>query len=759
MVTHVTAPILTERQLEYLLAAGPAVLYVLEVEGDALIPTWVSGNLGRILGYETEECIGDSDWWPGSLHPEDQDDVMARIPQLLRTGSLTHDYRFRHKNGTYLWVHDELRVVTDESGQPTEIVGAWSDITEQRSMSDALGELEEFRHDLFDSCGDSILLADRDGVILDCNDGAEKKFGKNRKDLLGKRLFDLMPSGVDKSWLDKLDTLDRGESIYFQDEREGMWFDNHLDPASLKDGKAERIVVVSRDITDRKRAEDKLQESEARFRNLVEGSIAGVLIHRNEEPLFVNEARAEIHGYTRKELLDLESVSLLVAPHERERLLDCDRALLEGSINSSRCEYQALHKDGSVIWLASALQAVSWNGEPAIQVTSIDITEILNAEEALRREQARLDSIMNNAPLAIALKDLEYRYIIVNKHASELIGKPKNEILGKTAYDIFPKQFADVLSEHDHRVVETGSVVEQEVFLPIAHGGLRPYFEVKFPIVERPGTVVGLGVMSFDLEERKKLEEQLAYAQKMEAVGVLAAGVAHEFNNLLQANLSYLELLGRQISRGGDPEGALQGAREAAYAGARITGGLLAFARKQPLRPKVVDLEDIIFKVTGVLPGTRIEVATDVSEDLWPAFADEDKLQSALLNLALNACDAMPEGGKLTVEAANAFIDEERAAGQSKLPPDNEIRPGDYVMIAVSDTGTGIPPKHLEHIFEPFFTTKETGKGTGLGLSMVYGFAKQSKGFLVVDTEVGRGTRVELYLPGRPQIEKPEHAL
>ena len=257
----------------------------------------------------------------------------------------------------------------------------------------------------------------------------------------------------------------------------------------------------------------------------------------------------------------------------------------------------------------------------------------------------------------------------------------------------------------------------------------------------RPLRITGVFL---DVTERKQLQEQLAQVRKIEAVGKLTGGVAHEFNNLLTVVLGYLELLEERVGAQHELGKLIARATQAAERGAEITKGLLAFGRKQLLRPRVIDLNAVISEVTTLMGGTlneAIELKSSVAADLWKAKADPAQVERAMVNLVLNACDAMPEGGALTVEAANAHVDEALAMG------DIETREGDYVMIAVTDSGTGMPPETLARAYEPFFTTKEVGKGTGLGLSMVYGFAKQSNGFVKIDSEEGRGTRVELYLP------------
>jgi PAS domain S-box-containing protein len=294
------------------------------------------------------------------------------------------------------------------------------------------------------------------------------------------------------------------------------------------------------------------------------------------------------------------------------------------------------------------------------------------------------------------------------------------------------------------------------------HGRLTRNFECRY--VHKDGHAVPLSWMGVwsepdgqyffigrDMTDRVALESQLRQAQKMEAVGQLTGGVAHDFNNILTVIMGMTEVLAGEVSA--DPRLAplVAAIDEATSRGAELTRRMLAFARKQPLQPRIVDLNQIVSGTTAMLRrtlGEDIAVKLVLADGLWPALADRSQIEDALLNLAVNARDAMPSGGRLVIETANMHLDEQYAAHNL------EVAPGDYVSVSVSDSGSGIPPDVLERVFEPFFTTKEVGRGTGLGLSMVYGFAKQSGGHVKIYSEVGHGTRITLYLPRTAAAER-----
>jgi PAS domain S-box-containing protein len=380
---------------------------------------------------------------------------------------------------------------------------------------------------------------------------------------------------------------------------------------------------------------------------------------------------------------------------------------------------------------------------------SQQIGERESANAALAEGEAKLRSIVDNSPLCITLKDVDGHYVLANQRYCETFGVSEDEITGKTAHYIFDIEFADQFRNQEREVLKAGEPKEFEATIPTTQG-LRRFFEVNFPILDHLNNSVGVGLISADITDRTILEEQLRQSQKMEAVGQLTGGIAHEFNNMLQSILGYLEILRGRIGEEPEAVKVLDQIDQAAWRGAEITKSLLAFARKQRLQPRAIDLGEAIAKARPVLQSTLTEAITVrvvTMGRLWRALADPNQLQSALVNLAINARDAMSEGGVLTIEIDNASVDERKIAGLRKVDPNEVIRPGDYVRLRVMDTGHGMPPEVLEQAFDPFFTTKDVGQGTGLGLSMVYGFAKQSNGFVVIDSEFDGGTRVDLYLP------------
>jgi PAS domain S-box-containing protein len=355
---------------------------------------------------------------------------------------------------------------------------------------------------------------------------------------------------------------------------------------------------------------------------------------------------------------------------------------------------------------------------------------------------ARLSTVLESSPLAIFSLDTRGDIASWNAAAERYFGVPASDAIGMPCRSLKQADDADFVQAHVSAL--TGKTLRDQRTVFSQQDGRKLDISYSVAPIREENTIVGTVIVAEDVTERTKLERQLAQTQKMEAVGQLTGGIAHDFNNILTVVTGAVDILNDQLAD--RPQLALVAKMidDAATRGAELTRSLLAFARKQPLQPRETDLNSLVAEAAKLLQptlGAQIEIETPLAADAWPALIDASQLTSALLNLSINARDAMPEGGKLTLETSNVHLDDAYAAAN------REVVAGDYVMIAVSDTGSGIPPDLLDKVFEPFFTTKELGKGTGLGLSMVFGFIKQSGGHVKIYSEIGRGTTVKMYLP------------
>jgi hypothetical protein len=406
-------------------------------------------------------------------------------------------------------------------------------------------------------------------------------------------------------------------------------------------------------------------------------------------------------------------------------------------------EFRALHRDGRRLWIANTVRAIEWEGGPAVQATLYDVTERRTAEEELARSRNLLGTVIDSLPHLIAVRDREARTVLVNKAWRDANGLPPERYLHRTPLELGLEPVAErqVVYEESLAVVRTESPRSHEHDLTQG-GRVRRMHTVRTPLRGEDGSVVGVVSISEDITERRAMQAQLHQAQKMEAVGQLTGGIAHDFNNLLGIVMGNLELLDGRVADDSVAQRYTQRAISATQRGAALTRRLLAFARRQTLQPQAVSLARQVTEVVELLQGSldesiAIEIRRDPDAGL--VYVDPVPLQNSLLNLMLNARDAMPTGGTLTIEV--------RRIPAMSVPdlPRELWSERELVLLAVRDTGAGMPEDVLARAAEPFFTTKEAGSGNGLGLSMVDGFMTQSGGLLRIESRPGEGTRVNLY--------------
>ena len=380
---------------------------------------------------------------------------------------------------------------------------------------------------------------------------------------------------------------------------------------------------------------------------------------------------------------------------------------------------------------------------------------------ALPNSDQILGAVIEATPDAIFVKDLEGRYVLVNAAAARFLGKSPEEILGRRDLELYPEATARRFIEDDRKVLATGRPQHFEGVATDEDGAPQAYLVTKGVYRDKDGAILGLFGISHDITELRHAQETLEQtrealfrSQKMEAVGQLTGGIAHDFNNILAIILGNVELLRAYLPKDKYADEIIDAVLRATMHGRDLTGHLLAFSRRRLLNPQPVDVNALvggIVKLLGRTLGASIQLTTETAGDAGIAFVDPGALEAAVLNVALNARDAMPEGGTLTIRTAKADI-----ADATSI--DDDLKPGTYVRLALQDTGAGMSPEVAARVFEPFFTTKAGGRGTGLGLSMVYGFVKQSGGGVTIQSQPGRGTTVTMLLPVAAAPKNPAGA-
>lgn len=500
------------------------------------------------------------------------------------------------------------------------------------------------------------------------------------------------------------------------------------------------------DITERKQAEKSLRESEERFRLITEtiDEIFWIFDLENGSVSYISPAHERIWGYPIEYFMDSKKAFFdPIHPEDRDRVLAVVARMGTGEVLDY--EHRIVRADGSIRHIWNRGYPIFDEAGRLKQYVGVgqDITARRNAEEALRETKEYLNLIINSIRDPIFVKDREHKFVLVNDALCAFASRPREEMLGMTATESIPPSLATSIWEEEEDVFNTGRERLTEDNFSDSEGNVRTIMTRKALLKDNKGNQQIVGVLR-DITEYKRLEAQLLQAQKMEAIGILAGGVAHDFNNLLNVINGYSELILEDCSQDNPIYKDLEQINKAGRRAASLTSQLLAFGRKQVMQPVVLDLNSAIKNMSSLLRRLireDIEFSTLTQTELGLVNADPGQVQQIVMNLVVNARDAMPQGGKLTVETANVDFDE------NYILKNPIMKQGSYVMLAISDNGVGMDAVTQAHLFEPFFTTKERGKGTGLGLSTVYGIVKQSNGFIWVYSEPGKGSTFKVYFP------------
>ena len=501
------------------------------------------------------------------------------------------------------------------------------------------------------------------------------------------------------------------------------------------------IVIYLSDVTDRYESARALGENRARLRAIVENAPASITLKDREgRYVFVNAAFERIFGIPRDRALG-KTASDLFGPRSGTVISAHNNEVMR---TGRAAQYIEPNDENDPTSLVVSIKFPVFDADGEVELIgsiASDISAQQQVEAALRDAQARFQAIMDHAPFDVTLKDLEGRYLFVNRAFERDHKVNASDILGKTLGHIYPPEYACVFEAIDREVLARGESIQREVVAPRPDGPITAMM-VKFPVRSDAGAVVAVGTVVADVTEQKKMEAHLREIQKMDAVGQLTGGLAHDFNNLLTVIIGNTELLAERLSNDAPSRQLVATTRVAAMRGTALTHRLLAFARRQKLQPVLLDVNETVSGVCELLArtlGPGIAIESRLSSSIWPVMADAAQVETALLNLAINARDAMPLGGTLRFESANvAGLADGRDRCEAK---------GDGVRLTVADTGVGMTSDILARAVEPFYTTKEAGKGTGLGLSMVYGFMKQTGGDVRIESTPGRGTKVHLLFP------------
>jgi PAS domain S-box-containing protein len=467
----------------------------------------------------------------------------------------------------------------------------------------------------------------------------------------------------------------------------------------------------------------------------------------NRRLIYANPAVETLTGYSAAEL-ELEKVAPIdwVHPDDRVRMMAHWGNLFEGKSVSEE-EYRLVTKDGTVKWAASTWGPIldEAGRQVGVQGSEHDITERKAAEEALRESERRFRGLLEDIQWAAVITNLRGYTMFCNQYFLTATGWERDEFIGHRVTDfLVPEDRARVSGILQNFSKDTPSHWTTEPGVLTKNGKVRWLQATNLVLRDAQGNPVAVATVGADITEHRALQEQYLHAQKMEGLGRLAGGVAHDFNNLLTVINGYSDIVFQKLQEGDPLRSNLDQVRKAGARAVDLTQQLLAFSRRQMIQPKPMDLNLVVADSETMwkrLLGENIHLVTSLNPALGPVMADAGQIHQVLMNLVVNARDAMPDGGKLTIETSNADIDPVYAAANS------EAVAGPYILLAVSDTGAGMDEETRKRIFEPFFTTKPPGAGSGLGLATVYGIVKQNHGWISVSSEPGKGTAFKIYLP------------
>jgi two-component system, cell cycle sensor histidine kinase and response regulator CckA len=606
---------------------------------------------------------------------------------------------------------------------------------------------------IVESSEDAIFGTAPDGTVLSWNSGAQKLFGYTTEEIVGQSVARLCPADRAGELADLLLTLRQGVYVAHREtvrqRKDGSQVPVSISLSPIRDS-ADRIAGISammRDITERQRAERTLRESEDRFRLIAE-TVTQVFWIADVElrtMIYVSPAYERIWGRS-CESLRTDSRSFLEAIHAEDRALVIDVLAAQQAGEPFEHEYRIVRPDGEVRWIRDRGFPVRAEGGRVVQYVGVaeDITERRRAEDRIRLLARALESTND----MVCVADVSDRITFANAAFLRVYGYAADEVLGQTAALVRSAGTPDAVVDEIARASRTdgwsGELMNRRKDGTEFRVGLRTS-----AIRDERGSVVGLLGVARDVSEQRSLEDQLRQAQKMEAIGQLAGGIAHDFNNLLTAIQGFAGLVAESLPEDDERRADINEIQNAATRAAGLTRQLLAFSRKQILATSVLHLGDVVGEITPMLRrllGETIDLTTTVG-DRGLVKADPGQLQQVLMNLVVNARDAMAGGGQLTIATADVVLDDAFARHHPS------VCPGPHVVLAVCDTGHGMDDATQKRIFEPFFTTKPKGQGTGLGLATVYGIVKQSGGSIWVESDVGRGTTFKVYLPRTNELE------
>ena len=716
-------------------------------------------------GYGPQDFKSHRNFWSEKVHPDDRDRVASERRDLFEQDYCEQEYRFRHADGSYRWMLDQMRLKRTADGTPVAVVGLYTDITERKEAEQALetavlkatSELRQREAHLrliTDNLPVLIVYEDLDLRYSFINQTGVTWYAQPRQRIIGRSVAEVLGT---ESFGKVENYIERARQGFQSSFETTMTYPDGVKrdvqalyiPDRDEQGNVKGLVAMAVDITDRKRAENELQSKKNEL-ELIFNHVPTRIFYKDDSNriLRLNAPAAQSMGMTVEQIEGASSFNLF--PEIAKKYHADDLEVIRSGKPKLGIIEEYLPRDGERGWVRTDKVPYTdpETGERFVFIAASDITAEKLAEEQLRAGEERYRSLYTRTPVMLHSIDADGHLLSVSDFWLERFGYSRDEVIGKPAIQLMtPESAHRAITEALPQLLRNGICKDQEYQVVTKNGEVLDILLSAVAEYDETGEFSHSMEVLTDITKRKVVERQLIQAQKMESVGQLTGGLAHDFNNLLGIVMGNLELLEQSIVDDKDAARWIKAALDAVDRGAELNRRLLAFSRRQTLQTQSVDPNPLIEGMEDLLRrtlGESIAFECRLGKQIPHVRSDPNQLESAILNLAVNARDARPLGGRLTIETEHVDLDEDYTSRES------EVAPGDYVVLSVTDSGEGIPADEIDKVFEPFFTTKDIGKGSGLGLSMVYGFIKQSGGHIRVYSEVSVGTTVRLYLPVQP---------